>query len=327
MTHVPTVSVVIPSRDHGRFLRPAVRSIVGQAFADWEIIVVDDGSTDDTPAILRALADGDPRIRHVRLEGRGPSGARNAGLRLAAGKYVQFLDADDALGPGKLGAHVAELAAEPTLDIVYGPATYFRSAGDAPWTEPASWCRTSAFPAVSGRGLLIQKALLGGNIMVIEAPLVRRRVLDAVGGFDESLPRMEDWEFWLRCALAGIAFRYADALGPEEVPYVRLHGANSSRDRMAMLRTDLEIRERLQRQLPRDLRRQNARRVADIRGRLGLAEGMDRDLWAGMRACINASRSGGHIRWLILGLLLPATRVPPTSWIARRVAERRALSR
>ena len=115
----PRVSVVIPCRNHGAYLPIAVASVQAQDHQSWECIIVDDGSTDDSADIAAALAARDTRIRVHRQPQRGLSAARNTGLRLARGEYVQFLDADDVITPAKFSIQLAALDGAPRPALAY----------------------------------------------------------------------------------------------------------------------------------------------------------------------------------------------------------------
>ncbi|HJU48612.1 MAG TPA: glycosyltransferase family A protein, partial [Gaiellaceae bacterium] len=126
---MPLVSVVIPCFNDAEFLGDALASLCAQTLQDWECIVVDDGSTDETAAVAAMRAGEDKRIRYLWQANSGLSAARNAGLAVCGGQYVQFLDADDMLEPRKLEFHADTLAQEPAVDIVYGDA----------YTIPRQW--------------------------------------------------------------------------------------------------------------------------------------------------------------------------------------------
>lgn len=238
----PIVSVIIPAHNYARYLVEAIDSVREQSLEDWECIVVDDGSTDVTPDVLARVTTGDPRIRMYRQERAGPSAARNLGLRHARGRYIQFLDADDRLHPQKLANHVAALDEDPSFDIVYGPTQYVTEGTPGsvrPMHDPA----ISPLHRLTGapdKDLLL---LLAANRLAIEAPLVPASLIAAVGSFDPRLSRMEDWELWLRCALAGVRFRYAPSLEP--MATVRVHAASTSQREGPMIWAEIEIRRRL----------------------------------------------------------------------------------
>ena len=175
----PRVSVVVPCYNQGRYLDQAVDSALAQTFPDLEILVVDDGSTE--PETLRVL-DGfaRPKTRVLRGPNRGLPGARNTGIRAAAGEYVCCLDADDILEPALLEKSVAVLDARPEVTFV---SHWLRTFGDETWDWTPDRCD---FPA-----------LLDANTVNGAAPVRRQALLDA-GLFDESMrDGCEDWDIWI----------------------------------------------------------------------------------------------------------------------------------
>jgi Glycosyl transferase family 2 len=186
------VSIIIPTHNYAGYVGQAIRSALQQGYGPVEVVVVDDGSTDDTPAVLREFGSA---IRSVRLEGRGVSAARNAGLGLARGEYVVLLDADDLLVPGGVAAQVAWFEGHPDLDAVVGD-----------WYT----CDVPSGTIVRNRSSLRGDALphlLRTNIVATpSAVMLRRATLVALGGFDTSLGFTADWEMWLRLARQGRGF-------------------------------------------------------------------------------------------------------------------------
>lgn len=229
----PLVSVIVPTYNYGRFIGQTLDSLRAQTYAAWECVVVDDGSTDDTEDTVARVSAVDARVRYVRQANQRQAVAKNTGLAEARGKYVQFLDADDLLEPLKLERQVEFLEANPAADIVYGGARYFHSerpgerlygmfGEDAPW-----------MPELSGAGKTIILPLVRMNIMAINAALVRREAIDDVGPFDPVLPPVEDWDYWLRCALKGKRFEFRDFEGA--LALVRAHEASTSRQHASAL--------------------------------------------------------------------------------------------
>jgi glycosyltransferase involved in cell wall biosynthesis len=190
------VSVVIPTYNRARMVIRAIDSVLAQTFRDLELIVVDDGSTDDTVSRLRMLADA--RIRVLSLPANsGGSRARNEGLRAARADLVAFLDSDDEWLPLKLEAQLARLreSEDPRVAVVY-----------CPWLSRDHLAGREApggLPATEGDVL---DALLGGWNVATSAALIRRGALERVGGFDESLAGAHDYDLWLRLAAAGHHF-------------------------------------------------------------------------------------------------------------------------
>jgi len=121
----PVVAAIIPTHTYAHYLGSAIDSVRAQTFANWECIVVDDGSDDGTVALLEKVSAVDSRIRFRSQQQRGLAATRNHGIALSRGRYLQFLDADDLLHPAKLEHQVAALETDAALDIVYGPTMYF----------------------------------------------------------------------------------------------------------------------------------------------------------------------------------------------------------
>lgn len=322
-----TVSVIIPAHNYGRYIGEAIDSLRRQVYADWECVVVDDGSSDGTAEIVAALAGSDRRIAYLSQVAAGASAARNAGLAAASGEFVQFLDADDLLGPRKLQHQVEVFARHPEADIVYGGDRYFVEGGrgDAQEKVERQWAQGPTRRVVSGPGESVLAALVDDNIMVIEAPLIRRALLDKIGGFDPRIRRMEDWEFWLRLALAGACFRHDGAIDDDALPHVRIHRASSSQDQIAMHAAVVQVRTGVASQLPSaQLRRLNRKRIHEHWAIIGMLEGLGGRLGLGMHYLVKAGFAEQRIKWLAWGVLMPVARLPLGSWAMSRLRTFRA---
>ena len=179
------VSVVIPNYNHAQFVGDAIRSVLDQDYSNFEIIVVDDGSTDDSRAVVAQFGN---RVQYIWQENQGLSAARNTGIRAAQGVYIAVLDADDLYEPGFLSALVSLLDAHPEADGVYCGYQFVDE-------------RNRLLPQREARLLPdgeLYAALLDGNFLVPESVLVRRVCYEEVGGFDHTLTALEDWDMWLR---------------------------------------------------------------------------------------------------------------------------------
>lgn len=206
MSGLPTVSVIIPCYNAQAFVGQAIESALGQTSPPTEVIVVDDGSTDDSHLIANRF--GSP-VRALRQRNGGPSLARNAGIEASTGQFIAFLDADDYWMPSKLETQLPYFQ-DPEVGLVH---SYHR------WVYPNGQCqdirehtRGDAFHA------LLERCTVG--ILTAVAP---RRVFDDVGLFDPDLRGSEDWDMWLRVAL-----KYRIEVVPQVLASYRWHTANSS---------------------------------------------------------------------------------------------------
>jgi glycosyltransferase involved in cell wall biosynthesis len=182
---MPTVSVVIPSYNRASLLKEAIDSVLGQDFDDFELIVIDDGSTDDTPGLLQSY----PNICVVRQDRRGVSAARNAGIRRASGRFLAFLDSDDLWLPKKLSAQIAFFKTHPEAVICQTQEIWIRSGVRV---NPKRRHRKHS-------GMIFDRSV---ELCLVSpsAVMLERSLLDEVGWFDESLPACEDYDLWLRIA-------------------------------------------------------------------------------------------------------------------------------
>ncbi len=191
------VSVVIPAYNAAATILQTVRSVQAQSFRDFELIVIDDGSTDATLDVLATLAE--PRMAVFSYDNGGLATARNRGIARATGELVSFVDADDLWTPDKLESQVAALDARPAAGAAYSWTRFVDETGrHLRWQEPVR------FEGDVYRPLLVQNFLCSGsNIML------RRRAMREIGEFDPSALQMEDWEYFVR-----VAARFPFALVP-----------------------------------------------------------------------------------------------------------------
>ncbi len=183
----PTVSVIIPTYNLATHLPEAIASVHTQQFPDVEIIVVDDGSTDDTAKVLEALTEsGD--LRWFRQNNAGAAAARNRGIQEARGGWIAFLDADDLWLPGKLAAQLQQLREHPEAVFSYTDVR-LRSESNL---ERDLACGTD------GQPLFLR--LLGGNLFATPTVMIRRDCFEEIGLFNTELRTGEDWDMWMRLA-------------------------------------------------------------------------------------------------------------------------------
>ncbi len=266
--HDARVTVIVPCFNYGHFIAASLESVAHQTYRHWECIVVDDGSTDDTKEIVAGFMAVDERFRYLYQPNKGMSAARNAGMREASGAYLQFLDADDLLERRKIEAQVGFLEENPDVDIVYGDARYFPSGEPERRYAAIDGKSRSPIKKISGGKEELLGYLLVDNIMVMSAPLLRRKILDTCGYFDEGLRALEDWEYWLRCVNSGARFGYLE--GDEALTLIRYHPGSVSKNKLLMLRANVEIRNRIHASL-KEKRLESLNRNGIVNARIALA--------------------------------------------------------
>lgn len=179
------ISIIIPTFNRGPFLARAIQSVQEQTFQDWELIVVDDGSEDESQAILEEFQD--HRIRYFYQERRGVSAARNAGIGLSRYPWICFLDSDDHWQPAKLYRQLEELESHPHYEIIYTDEIWMRRGK-----------RVNPRKIHRKYGGWIYHRCLPLCIISPSSVLLHRRILEREGLFDEDFPVCEDYELWLR---------------------------------------------------------------------------------------------------------------------------------
>lgn len=210
----PKVSIITPTYNRERFIGEAVESVLDQTFADFELLIVDDGSTDSTVERLRQYRE-DPRVQYFHQENQGQSIARNHALQHARGEFICFLDSDNAWVPDKLERQFAAFEETPDVDVVYGDIITIDEAG----TELSrdNMRRHSGFIALQ---------MLKDNCVSMNTAMARRRCFDELGGMSGKRRVADDYDLWLRFS-ARYRFRYI----PEYLAYYRVMDDQISSDK------------------------------------------------------------------------------------------------
>ncbi|HTD61676.1 MAG TPA: glycosyltransferase family A protein [Gemmatimonadaceae bacterium] len=297
----PRVSIIMPVYNRVNFLRKTVPSALQQTLTDWEMIIADDGSSEETQAYLRSLDD--PRITVLWLPHYANlSIVRNAAVRKARGRYLAFLDADDLWQPTKLARQVEALQAQPdrrwcytAIDLIDGDDRPISRDGMTPW--------------IPYDGDIVERLLTIEAIIAIPSVMVERSLLAEVGGFDESQVYHEDYELWIR-----LAVRSGVAVVDDPLTIVRDPTEHWSADRIAAYRGWVQLYGKCATSLPSAewravARRRRAENVLTL-ARLYARAGRTGDAW--MTLLRNAPRS--------------VLASPPWIWRAARAAVRAGLS-
>lgn len=222
------VSMIIPTHNRAELVGQAIESALGQSYPAREVIVVDDGSTDETPAVLSRYGSA---IRTVRTPNRGCAAARNTGVCLAHGAYLAFVDSDDVAPPEKLAIQVPVLEAYPDVGFVYGPSVAF---------GPQLAIEQVLQPVRPGPQGSVAEGIFLTTRIGFDSVLLRREALERVGGFDETLRHNEDTDLLLRVALDWKAVCLDVPTGRH-----RWHPGRKSRDEVALRRAVLHSMERV----------------------------------------------------------------------------------
>lgn len=238
---MPRVSVIIPAYNAGASLGEAIGSVFAQTYEDFEVIVVDDGSSDDTERIVRSFRRG---VCYLRQEHQGVSAARNFGIRACGGEYVAFLDADDLWRRDKLERQVPELENDVRVGLVCSDWALETKGTVIPSV-------LSMRPAVHS-GYLFREVVRNAFVLT-STVVVRRRCLEILGGFDEMFPTTEDQDLWLR-----IGYRYLIAVVPATLITKRRRDNGLSSDSRAASVYQIRLLEKALANLP-DLSLRNRR--------------------------------------------------------------------
>lgn len=294
-----SLGVVIPTYNGARVIAEALESALRQEGPPDQVIVVDDGSTDETAQVVRQFGD---RVEYVLQPNRGPSAARNRGWGRLRTEAVAFLDADDLFLPGSLATRRALLAQG---DTVWASTDGFLQDGTG-----RRWPFSETYPPGARRAEgWILPDLLCRNFICTSGVIVWRDALSAAGGFDESMRWMEDWDLWLR-----LAARYPTHRSPEPTFVQRLAPDTLSSNREAMIRMRYRALVKMWRLFPREVAAAGAaarRSVADAHNWFGYhlaSEGRWNEARPFLRTSIRLCPPQRRAWWLLLRCLAAAGR-------------------
>jgi glycosyltransferase involved in cell wall biosynthesis len=217
-SHYPIVTVIIPTYNRSDILTKAIASVLEQDFEDLELLIIDDGSTDNTEIVVRKILANDSRVVYQKItSNRGVGFARDVGLRLARGEYVAWVDSDDIWLPGKLSIQISILEKYPEIDILFGDLLninhiknikqqLFFQNRNALDSLHVSRKFEQFYIITSG----LEKALIHTSFIHLQTVIFRASVIQKIGGFDPALGSAEDFEFFMRGALLNLKFAYLE---------------------------------------------------------------------------------------------------------------------
>jgi glycosyltransferase involved in cell wall biosynthesis len=245
---MPTISVIIPTYNAIKTVLDTIASVQAQSYRDIEILVINDGSTDNLLGCLAPTVK-DARVKIYSYPNGGLSVARNRGIARSTGEYIAFIDADDLWTPDKLERQLQALEANPSAGLAYSWTYFMEEDGQRYHTDRPIWFEGDVL-----KDLILWNFLCHGS-----NPLIRRSVIDAVGEFDPTLPAAEDWDYWLR-----IAAQWEFALVPQPQIYYRQSGGAMSAKVEVMEMAQLEVLDRAVKRSPASLQSYHRQAMAKI---------------------------------------------------------------
>lgn len=210
---MPKVSVIVPSYNRADYISETIESILAQSFKDFELIFIDDGSTDNTEELVKAFASHDERVKYFKQKNSERAVARSYGMSLAQGELVCLVDSDDLWYPNKLEVQVAKMDADPELCCCYAAVDRIDLESKPVKSSPRQQ---------EGWSGNIYEKLLERNFIPSVTPMIRKKFIDVVGKQVTEFIPYEDWDFWLRLARIGKFEHLTDVLGS-----YRLHPGQS----------------------------------------------------------------------------------------------------
>jgi glycosyltransferase involved in cell wall biosynthesis len=223
-----------------------LESLQKQTLVNWECIIVDDGSSDNTKVIVSKFTSKDQRYSYIYQKNAGLSAARNTGIKAAKGEFIQLLDADDFISENKLNEQVKVLRKNNNVSLLYGELRYFNTNNPTELyytlnggTE--SWMKS--YPSHEE----FTEHLIRNNLFAVNCVIFRKSIIKDCGYFNTKLKSVEDWEFWVRCALLKKHFLFDGRL--DSIALVRIHETSMSQNNRRMLESSIDARIFLQKHI------------------------------------------------------------------------------
>ncbi len=244
--NTPLVSVIIPAYNYGHLIIQALESVSVQTYTNWECIVVDDGSTDETESFVEDFIrkHADQNFKYVRIPNSGPSTARNTGIELACGTYLQFLDADDLISKNKLAVQTGLLQSRDCALVYAGSCYFVEKEGTKQYLNqyPPGYLATETLLHFD----LFQR-LIKNNLFPISAPLVHTELVKNAGNFDSDLNNNEDWLFWFKIALLKPQFVFDESVDVKTE--IRVHTQSAMNNSYQMFLGEVAVRQYIEQAL------------------------------------------------------------------------------
>lgn len=227
-----TVSIIVPCYNQAQYLDECLNSVLDQTYPNWECIIVNDGSPDNTEEVAMKWTNKDERFKYLYKTNGGLSSARNFGLQHSSGQYILFLDSDDLIEIKKLEQHMFMFVQEPTVDVTISGYRYFEDGSNVLTIMGRNNFAPEVFILKEDSDII--PLFNCRNPFVISAPIYKKELIEKVGFFDVQLSSLEDWDFNLRCALKGAIFHHI-GYSIHSKTLIRLHNASMMRNYQVMV--------------------------------------------------------------------------------------------
>ncbi|MCZ4224352.1 glycosyltransferase family 2 protein [Pedobacter rhodius] len=239
----PLVSIIIPTYNYAKLITETLESVLGQSYDAWECIIVDDGSTDNTEDIVKDFINchSTYSFTYIKKVNEGTSVAKNTGVNIAAGKYVQFLDADDLISVDKLAVQVS-LLESGIAGVVFSKSVFFTDDNSRRKLIDRYPNGFLAEETLHGSALL--KRMVKNNIVTIGSPLVKKDILLEAGLFDTELKNNEDWLLWFKVGVICRKFVYDDNI--KSYTSIRVHHASAMNNHSKMFQGEVIVRREIE---------------------------------------------------------------------------------
>ena len=235
----PLVSIIIPTFNYGHLILETLESVIKQRYVHWECIIVDDGSSDDTSEVVARFIMAHPNYSIVfhKVDNGGTSAAKNIGIGLAKGTYLQFLDADDLLSEEKLSIQM-DMAQQLDAGLIFSKSVFFIE--EAIVRKEVQKYPDDFLATETLHDFNLFKSLINNNILTINSPLVKRELIVAAGLFDQHLKNNEDWLLWFKVALLHPHFIFDG--DNRSVALIRVHGNSAINNKTNMFLGEVVVR-------------------------------------------------------------------------------------
>lgn len=241
------ISVIVPGHNYGHFISETLDSILNQTYKNWECLVIDNGSSDNTVDVVNAFIEKDTRFRVFSISKSTTSEARNFGISKSKGKYLLFLDSDDQIASGKMDESLNIFRQSPNTHLVYTASKYYDDGHPDVLRNKMNPASHDLLSHYEGPSLPLLKKMVDGNLFTICSPIIKKEKVLKIDGFNDSLNWVEDWDFYIRLLASDIELKFCGS--DSSACFIRVHNRSLSKKNVKMLEQSIIVRGNLGRVL------------------------------------------------------------------------------